>query len=184
MAASSCKSLAGGLQPLHEIGGAGEQHATAVLDEGAADGRRADGSCRRRAARNSSKLAALSSQASPAASAMTLRLAEHRHGGEVEVVEGLAGRQTGFGEVALDAPPAAFGDLDARRGRRGSGPPASPPCRRARQNSGQSRAMAGRRSSLQQQRQAGGVDLDRSLMAAATPAARRARRRRRSPRAA
>ena len=40
-----------------------------------------------------------------------LRLADHRHGVEVEAVEGLTDWQPGFGEVALDATAAALGDL-------------------------------------------------------------------------
>jgi len=51
------------------------------------------------------------------------RLAEHRHGGEVEVVERLAGRQMRLDEMSLDAPAATFGQLElgqygeeARRG--------------------------------------------------------------------
>src|SRR6185312_6207155 len=40
-----------------------------------------------------------------------LRLGDHRHGLEVEVVEGLSGGQPRLEEVALDATAAAFGDL-------------------------------------------------------------------------
>ena len=40
-----------------------------------------------------------------------MRLADHRHGLEVEAVECLAGRQPGLGEVALDASPGAIGDF-------------------------------------------------------------------------
>ena len=40
-----------------------------------------------------------------------LGLGDHRHGVEVEGVEGLAGRQPRFGEMALDAAAAALGDL-------------------------------------------------------------------------
>jgi hypothetical protein len=38
-------------------------------------------------------------------------LGDHRHCVEVEAVEGLARQQPRFGEVALDAPAVAFGDL-------------------------------------------------------------------------
>ena len=38
-------------------------------------------------------------------------LADHRDRFEVEGVDGLAGRQSGFGEMAFDAPPRALGDL-------------------------------------------------------------------------
>jgi hypothetical protein len=40
-----------------------------------------------------------------------LRLADHVNGFEVEGVDGLAGRQSGFGKMAFDAPPRALGDL-------------------------------------------------------------------------
>jgi hypothetical protein len=39
------------------------------------------------------------------------RLAEHRHGGKVEVVEGLSRRQSCFGEVPLDPSAATLGNL-------------------------------------------------------------------------
>ena len=40
-----------------------------------------------------------------------LGLGDHRHGVEVEGVEGLSGRQPCFGEMALDAATVALGDL-------------------------------------------------------------------------
>ena len=40
-----------------------------------------------------------------------MRLAERRHGGEVEGGEGLAGWQAGLGEVALDASAGAIGEF-------------------------------------------------------------------------
>ena len=51
------------------------------------------------------------SQASPAAKRHDLRLADHRDSLEVEGVEGLAGRQAGFGEMAFDAAATALGHL-------------------------------------------------------------------------
>src|SRR3954452_3398916 len=45
-----------------------------------------------------------------------MRLAEHRHGGEIEVVERLAGRQAGFGEMALDAAPGTLVDFQLGQG--------------------------------------------------------------------
>jgi hypothetical protein len=39
-------------------------------------------------------------------------LADHRHGGEIEVIERLAAGQAGFGEMAFEAPAIAFGDFD------------------------------------------------------------------------
>ena len=40
-----------------------------------------------------------------------LRLGKHRHGLEVESVEGLSGRQAGLGEMAFDPSPASFGQF-------------------------------------------------------------------------
>jgi hypothetical protein len=39
-----------------------------------------------------------------------------RHGGEVEVIEGLARRQPGFGEMTLNATARVFGDLQFSKG--------------------------------------------------------------------
>ncbi len=58
-----------------------------------------------------SKLAPFSSQLSPAAKRHDLGLADHWHGLEVEGVERLAGRQSGFGKMALDAAASALGHL-------------------------------------------------------------------------
>src|SRR5207244_6253549 len=61
---------------------------------------------------NNSKLAPLFNQASPAASERhDLCLADHRDGLEVEAVEGLSGRQPGFGEMAFEAAAPALGNL-------------------------------------------------------------------------
>src|SRR5512132_1420433 len=40
-----------------------------------------------------------------------LRLGEHRHGLEVEGVDGLCGRQARLGEMAFDPSPASFGEF-------------------------------------------------------------------------
>ena len=40
-----------------------------------------------------------------------LRFGDHRHRCEVEVIQGFPGQQLRFAEVALDAPPIAFGHL-------------------------------------------------------------------------
>jgi len=45
-----------------------------------------------------------------------LGLADHGDRFEVEGVEGLAGRQSGFGKMAFDAPPRALGDLMLGKG--------------------------------------------------------------------
>jgi len=50
---------------------------------------------------------------------------DHRHGGEVEAVEGLAGQQPGLDEMAFDAAPVALGDLMfGERGEEAGGGPA------------------------------------------------------------
>ena len=53
-----------------------------------------------------------------------LGLGDHRHGVEVEAVEGLAGRQARLGEMALDAAAGALGELvlGQRREEAGGGP--------------------------------------------------------------
>src|ERR1700742_2196053 len=60
---------------------------------------------------NNSKLAPLFTHASPAASAMTWALLTTGTALEVEAVEGLAGRQPGFGEVAFEPASTALGNL-------------------------------------------------------------------------
>ena len=98
------------LQPLHEVGGAGEQHAPAIFDEGQAE------RCRKMALAAAGRaeqeeIGAFSSQLSPAASAMTCALLTIGTASKSKVSSGLAGRQAGFGKMALDAAPAALGDL-------------------------------------------------------------------------
>ena len=134
------------LQPLHEVGRAGEEHAPAVLDEGEADGGR-EMALSAAGRPEQQQLAPFSSQASPAASAMIWALREHRHGLEVEGVEGLARRQARFGEVAFDAAAAAFGELVlGERGEEAGGGPALLVGLLG--ELGPDRLMVGRRSSL------------------------------------
>ena len=112
------------LKPLHEIGGAGEEHAPAVLDEAQADGR---GEVALAAAGRAEdeQVVALLEPAVAGDERHHLGLREHRHGVEVEAVEGLAGRQARLGEMALDAAAAAFGDLVfGERGKEAGGGPA------------------------------------------------------------
>jgi hypothetical protein len=42
---------------------------------------------------------------------MDLGLGEHRHGIEVELLEGFSGRQVRFAEMTLDAPSGALGEF-------------------------------------------------------------------------
>ena len=101
---------------------------------------------------NSSRLAPLFSQASPAASAMTWALRDHRDGLEVEAVEAscraAAGLRRGGARCGADR----ARQSRARPRRPGSVRPASPPCRPARRSSARPVLMAGRRSSASRSR--------------------------------
>ena len=101
---------AGDLEALDEVGGAGEEHAPAVLDQAEAD----SGSQMALAAAGRAEHEQVVALLEPAVAGderHDLGLGDHRHGVEVEGVEGLAGRQARFGEMALDAASAALGDL-------------------------------------------------------------------------
>ena len=101
---------AGDLELLDEVGGAGEEDAPAVLDEGEADGR---GQVALSAAGRpeEEQVGALGEPGVAGGDRHDLRLGDHRHGLEVEGVERLAGRQAGLGEMALDAPAVALGEF-------------------------------------------------------------------------
>ena len=99
-----------GLQALREIGGAREQHAVAVLDEREADGGGEmgfSGSWRT----DEQQVGAFVEPAVAGAEGHDVRLGEGRDDGEVEAVEGLAGRQPSFAEAALEATAGAVGDF-------------------------------------------------------------------------
>ena len=110
MAGFEGEFAAGELELLDEVGGAGEQDAPSVLDEGQADG---GGEMALSAAGRAEEqqIGALVEPGVAGGERHDLRLGDHRHGVEVEGVERLAGRQAGFGEVALDAAAVAFGEL-------------------------------------------------------------------------
>ena len=98
------------LELLDEIGGAGEEHAPSVLDQGEADGGREMAlSAAGRAEQE--QIGALAQPAVAGGERGHLRLGDHRHGFEVEAVEGLSGRQPRLGEMTLDAASAAFGEF-------------------------------------------------------------------------
>ena len=101
---------AGDLKLLDEVGGAGEEHAPAVLDEGEADG---GGQMALSAAGRSEEeqIGALVEPGVAGGDRHDLGLGDHRHGVEVEGVEGLARRQAGLGEMALDAASIALGEF-------------------------------------------------------------------------
>ena len=98
------------LQALHQIGGAGEEHAIAVLDQGEADG----GGKMAFAGAGWAEHEAVGALVEPAVTGgerHDLGLCEHRHGLEVEGGEALSGEQPGLPEMAFDAPSVAFGEL-------------------------------------------------------------------------
>ena len=124
MAALEREFAAGDLQLLDEVGGAGEEHAPAVLDEGEADGR-SEMALAAAGRAEQEQVGALLEPAVAGGERHDLGLGDHRHGVEVEGVEGLAGRQAGLGEMALDAAAVAFGELVlGERGEEAGGGPA------------------------------------------------------------
>ena len=101
---------AGDLEALDEVGGAGEHHAPAILDEPEADG----GGQMALAATwraEHEQVVALLEPAVAGDQRHDLGLGDHRDGVEVEAVEALAGRQARLGEVALDAAALALGEF-------------------------------------------------------------------------
>ena len=98
------------LQALHQIGGAGEEHAIAVLDQGETDG----GGKMAFAGAGRAEHEAVGALVEPAVAGgerHDLGLCEHRHGLEVEGGEALSGEQPGLPEMAFDTPSVAFGEL-------------------------------------------------------------------------
>ena len=98
------------LQALHQIGGAGEEHAIAVFDQGETDG----GGKMAFAGAGRAEHEAVGALVEPAVAGgerHDLGLCEHRHGLEVEGGEALSGEQPGLPEMAFDTPSVAFGEL-------------------------------------------------------------------------
>jgi hypothetical protein len=124
MVASSVSSRRATLQALDEVGGATEQDTPSVLDEGEAD---AGGEMALTAAwrAEQEQVRALGEPGVAGGERHDLGLGDHRHGVEVEAVEGLAGRPPGVGEVPLDAPAVALGQFVlGDRGKEAGGGPA------------------------------------------------------------
>ena len=122
------------LQLLDEIGGAGEQHPPAFLDQRQADRR---GQVRFAAAgwAEQDQVGTVLEPAIAGAQRRDLRLGDHRHGVEVEVVQGLAGQQLRFTQMALDASTIPLGELVLGERREEASRRASPPCPSARRTS-------------------------------------------------
>src|SRR5512134_3519416 len=101
---------AGDLQLLDEVGGPGEQDPCSVVDHGKANG------CSQVAFSaagwaEQEQVGTLGQPAVAGGDGYDLRLGEHRHGLEVESIEGLSGRQARLGEMAFDPPAAPFGEF-------------------------------------------------------------------------
>ena len=109
---------------LHQVGGASEPHAPAVLDPCEADG----GGQMRLAAAGSADQDQIGALVDPTVTGTDrhhMRLGDHRHRFELEGVEGLARQQPGFNEMTLDATTVAFGNLVfGERGQEAGGGPA------------------------------------------------------------
>ena len=91
---------AGELELLDEVGGACERHALAIFDEGEADGR-SEMALSAAWRPEKQQVGAGFEPAITGAEGEDVRFGEHRHGLEGEAVEGLAGWQPGFEEMAL-----------------------------------------------------------------------------------
>ena len=101
---------AGDLELLDEVGGAGEEDAEAALDECQAN---AGGEVALAGARWADEYDVVPAGDPGVAlgEGVDAGPREHGDGGEVEVGEGLSGRQARLGEVPANAPDAALGDL-------------------------------------------------------------------------
>ena len=109
-AAGSCELAAGDLQALDEVDRPAEQHAVAVVDERVAEGR---GEMRLAdpGRAEDQDVGALLEPGIAGGEGQDVRLADPRHGGEVEGGERLLGRQAGFEAMPLDPPRDALGEL-------------------------------------------------------------------------
>ena len=160
MAASRASSRRATCRLLDEVGGAGEEDAPAVLDEGEADG---GGKMALAAAGRpeQEQVGALGEPGVAGGEGHDLRLGDHRHGVEVEGVEGLAGRQAASARWrSMRRRSRSASSCSAIGGEEAGGGPALL-IGAVRRSCGQTSLMAGRRSSLQHDPEAGGVDAER-----------------------
>jgi hypothetical protein len=95
---------------LDEVGCAGEEHAPAVLDKSEADGGRQMALAAAGRAEEE-QIGALLEPGVAGGNRHDLGPGDHRHGLELEGVEGLARQEVGFGEMALDAAAIALGEF-------------------------------------------------------------------------
>ena len=119
------------LQPLDEVGGARIEDAEAVLHEREADRGRQVALAATRIA-DEYQVGALVQPAVAGDQRVDMGLGHHGDEVELEVGQRLAGRQPGFREMALEAPPGALGDLLFGQRREQSCRRAIHPCRRVR----------------------------------------------------
>ena len=115
-----------GLQFLDEIGGAGEHHAIAVVDQSGAD---RCGSMRlsRAAWPEYQDVGALFDPGIAGSKCRQMRLAQVRRGSEVEARQRFAGRQVGLGQMTGDPPRCPLGKFVlAQRGEKARRAPALP----------------------------------------------------------
>ena len=166
MAAFEREIAARDLQLLHEIGGAGEQHAPAVLDERQAEGRRQDGDLPPPGGPNSSRLAPFSSQPSPAHSAITCALETIGTASKSKVSRVLPGGSLASARWRSIAATIALGHLVLGEGGEEAGGGPALLVGAARRTPARSCLIAGQAQFAEQKLEAGGVDR-RSLHAAA-----------------
>jgi len=100
----------GDLEPLHQIGRAREQDAPTILDQREADGSGQMGLAATRRAEQD-EVGTLLEPSIAGTHRHDLRLGDHWHSIEREGIEGLSGRELGFGQMPLGPPPIPFGDL-------------------------------------------------------------------------
>ena len=111
---------AGDLQLLDEIGGSGEEHPVAVLDQGETD-------CRRQVALSAAgraeqqQICAFLQPAVAGGDRHDLGLGDHRHGVELECVERLSRKETSLGEVPFHAATVALGQFVLGKGSQETG---------------------------------------------------------------
>ena len=148
--------VAGCLEMLDEIAGAGEQHAVAGIDHGMAEGSAEMGFSG--AGRTEQQDVGAPCQPGVAlGQGQDARLADGWNGGEVERLDGLAEGQPGFEEMARGSALGTLGDLVLEQG--GEGPCGGPALAIGRLGDGGPKAGDGGQAELgQHRRQPGGID--------------------------
>jgi hypothetical protein len=107
--------LPGGLQTLHQVGRASEQHAIAILDKSMTE-RCSEMRLAGPARSEQQDVGALLEPGITAGKRRHMRMADHRHAGEVEAAERLARWQSRCQQVSLGASLRAFGEFEFGEG--------------------------------------------------------------------